>query len=303
MRALKFTWLLYAMIALYGIILGWFIYMGPYLTYIVRKDIAKDRTRIVVSLTTTPYRIDKIKPTLEAIRQQSIKADKIYLNIPYRLQRTNVEYVVPSWLHEYPDITIVRGDDYGPITKLLPTLQQEQDPQTIIITVDDDVWYPRHVVRDLVHFLLQKKHSAATPVHISFDLDADYKITALTHKYKHASQTKLVVGAAGVAYRRSFFADDFVTIFMAIPDICRLSDDLIISMYLSSHKIQIQQVARGSLHPLVVPFTYKELPYRFAADALSYAHGGFKANEEHYSSCLQELSKSGYAGLSAAWVL
>lgn len=301
-KSAKSLWLLYAMIAIYGIILSWFLYMGPYLTYVVNKKLAKTKLRIVVSLTTTPYRIDKIQATLDSMLQQSVKPDKIYLNIPYYLKRDNLEYKIPGWLQNYPGINIVRTEDYGPITKLLPTLQYEQDPQTIIITIDDDVWYPKHVVRDLVDFMLKTKNSAATPVHISFALNADLQFTNIKYKYQHASKTRLVIGAAGVAYRRSFFAGDFAPTITNLPNTCKLSDDLIISLYLASKRIDIQQVANASLHPLITPFTYKQLPYRFSESALSFKNGVFAANEANYCACLQQLNNSAHIKLVNVWL-
>ena len=38
--------------------------------------------RIVVSFTTTPRRINHIVPMLEAIHNQTVRADQIYLHLP-----------------------------------------------------------------------------------------------------------------------------------------------------------------------------------------------------------------------------
>jgi len=44
-------------------------------------------------------------------------------------------------IQQHKGITINRCDDHGPLTKLLPTLLRETDPDTVIITVDDDKIY------------------------------------------------------------------------------------------------------------------------------------------------------------------
>lgn len=287
------------MFLVYGITLSWFLYVGPYTTRKVEKLIDLNQQRIVISLTTTPHRIDKIKDTLDSLLAQSIKADQIYLNVPYHFQRDNIPYVIPSWLDKYPGVTINRVEDFGPITKLLPTLQLEPDPATLILTVDDDVWYPRHVVRDLVHYALQHRDVAVSPLNVSFALNADYELHDIVYRFKHGAKGLLVVGAAGVAYRSGFFAADFAELVGKMPKACTLADDLILSLYLWGNNVGLAQTTRHSLHPLIVPFTYKKLGYGFAPDALSFAHDAFTANPQHYAACLRELDEVGLQQLVA----
>src|SRR5688572_18914575 len=75
--------------------------------------------RTVVTLTTTPTRINKIRPTLESLVNQTRVPNAIYLNVPYHLKRTGEPYVIPEWLKELPEVTVVRCEDYGPATKLI----------------------------------------------------------------------------------------------------------------------------------------------------------------------------------------
>lgn len=288
-------WALYVLLGIYGIILSWFLYIGPFCTLLTTKAIAKKHQRIVVTLTTTPYRIVKLKPTLDSLLQQSIKPDCIYLNIPFFFKRDNIPYVIPEWLQKYPGITIRRTDDYGPITKLLPVLVSETDPETIIITVDDDVWYPRHVVRDLVQYALQHPHAVVTPLNINFTINDKLQFTNIKYKFKHGSKASLVVGAAGVAYRRSFFANDFQPFVTKLPTQCFLTDDLVLSIYLAQHNINIEQNIKRSFNPLIVPLTYKELPQHATADALSFGQGEFSGNQERYSQCLGALPVGGFS--------
>ncbi|HSX20395.1 MAG TPA: glycosyltransferase [Gammaproteobacteria bacterium] len=286
-------YILYLMLLVYGITLSWFLYVGPYTTRNVDKLIQQQHQRIVISLTTTPHRIDKLKNTLDSLLAQSIQVDQLYLNIPYHFKRDNIPYVVPNWLEKYPGITINRVEDFGPITKLLSTLQYETDPNTIIITVDDDVWYPRHVVRDLVHYALQHPDVVVTPLNVNFSLNKNYDLQDIAYKFKHGSRGLLVVGAAGVAYRRGFFADDFADMLKKMPPICALADDLMLSLYLKANNITVAQTTRHSLNPLIVPFTYKKLAYGFAPDALSFAHHDFTANPQNYAKCLREMDHIG----------
>jgi len=112
-------------------------------------------SRIVVSLTTIPSRLKHIEPTIKCLTKQSYTPNKIYLNIPYKT-KTGKPYHIPtnflSNIVRKDLITINRCNDYGPITKLLPTLDVETDPDTIIILVDDD----EKIHRDVVKILVQK---------------------------------------------------------------------------------------------------------------------------------------------------
>jgi hypothetical protein len=60
-------------------------------------------------------------------------------------------------------ITVNRCDDFGPLTKLVPTLQQEHDPDTIIITVDDDQVYEPTLVRHLAWYAEHFPNTAFSP--------------------------------------------------------------------------------------------------------------------------------------------
>lgn len=279
---------------IYAISLGWFLYVGPITTHRVAKAVRLQQQRVVISLTTTPYRIDKIQATLDSLLAQSIPAAKIYLNIPYKLHRDNVDYVLPAWLQSYPGITIQRTQDFGPITKLIPTLQQENDPDTIIITVDDDVVYPRHVLRDLVDYAVQHPQVVVTPLNVQFTVGADYVLHITDHKFKHAAKTNLIVGAAGVAYRRGFFDSTFADYFATLPEQCFLCDDLVLSMFLAHQHIDIHQTIKNSLHPLVVPFAYQEQLYKSSQDALSFSSTTLSGNQIRYASCLRHLQGSAY---------
>ena len=108
-------------------------------------NLPKFGKRVVISLTTIPSRIDKIKPTLISILDQTMKVDQIYINIPY-FSLKGEEYIIPEWLIKLHNIKINRVEkDYGPSTKLLPILKKEKN---LIIVVDDDVIYGSRMVEN-----------------------------------------------------------------------------------------------------------------------------------------------------------
>jgi len=120
------------------------------------------KLRVVVSLTTTPGRINLLKPTLNSLAAQTLKPDRVILNVPLFSTRFNKTYEVPSWLlQRAPFVHVNRCEhDYGPATKLIPTLTLEPHGSTLIITVDDEYAYPPVLVESLVRAHLSSPHSA-----------------------------------------------------------------------------------------------------------------------------------------------
>lgn len=111
---------------------------------------------IIGSLTTLPGRINFLQDTLTSILIQSTPLDKLYINIPY-ITTKGKEYDLKQFLLFIPNlpnndkIIINRCDkDYGSITKILPTLFKETDPNSLIITFDDDMIYDRNLVEILI---------------------------------------------------------------------------------------------------------------------------------------------------------
>ena len=104
--------------------------------------------RVVVSLTTTPDRIKKIKPVLKSLLDQTIKVDRIILNIPNSCNGS--KYDVPE---DYKDICNVYncGRDYGPGTKFIPTILRETSANTIIIMLDDDYIYSKDFLETILN--------------------------------------------------------------------------------------------------------------------------------------------------------
>ncbi len=96
---------------------------------------------IIVCLTTTPSRIDRISDTLSSLMAQSLRPQRIRLHIPDYSIREECFYVVPAELKELRSVDIVHCEDQGPATKLLPALSDLPADQAIVV-VDDDMVYP-----------------------------------------------------------------------------------------------------------------------------------------------------------------
>jgi len=202
---------------------------------------------IVVSLSTTPHRINHIQETLETVLSQNAPIRQIYISIPYVFKRDNLEYKIPQWLQDEKRITILRSQDYGPATKLLGVLEQVKlTPNTIIVIVDDDVKYPKNLALHLAYQAKLNPNKAigvlgADPIYGQDHELIDDADIGMQRVRKNNSQASVLQGYAGVAYRRSFFDSSIFNIVSASQD-CKNSDDLYISFYLAKHNIPRQIV-------------------------------------------------------------
>lgn len=230
------------------------IYIGPLETITVKKNIKNNSANIVVSLTTTKNRMYKLRSTLQSIIRQSIKPNNIYVNIPK-------QYVLSDWLIDLSNtnssIIINKTKDYGPATKILAVLEQEKDPNTIIVTLDDNKLYPKHTVRDLVKQYLPNTYkvnykltSAITGTGLNilfrphFKLDKQFMIIGNRPSLN-------VVGVDGVAYKRGFFKEDVFAFMKNIPKSCIITDDLMISAYLLANNIGIVKITGISYNQVI----------------------------------------------------
>ena len=97
---------------------------------------------------------------VDAAARESTRAAQV----PYTSLRGKGAYTIPESLYAEADagrIVLLRTPiDWGPATKLIPTLSVETDPRTIIITVDDDLDYPSTLIEHLYAAALSRPDAA-----------------------------------------------------------------------------------------------------------------------------------------------
>lgn len=209
--------------------------------------------RVVASLTTMPDKYFKLPDTLKSLKSQTRSFDAIYLGIPKKSRRLDIDY--PPLPEEIAKLcTIVECIDYGPITKLLGGLLMEEDPNTIIISFDDDMIYPPTLVEKLLQYheeypesaigssgmLLRGKcpMCAITPNEDHFP----YRISKFNIP-KEGRRVDSIYGYPGALYLRKFFPSndkletDFLHYALTNNDMY-LNDDIVISGYLSLNNIE-----------------------------------------------------------------
>lgn len=121
-------------------------------------DVSINRPRMVYSLTTIPPRLKGFEKTVCQVINKLKYCDAMYLNIPPISCRGKAYEIPPDFLsslqpHLRQKVIINRECmDEGPITKIFPALQREQDNGTLIISMDDDI----RLKQDISEVLLKK---------------------------------------------------------------------------------------------------------------------------------------------------
>jgi hypothetical protein len=125
----------------------------------------------IITLTTTPNRIGKIRTALISILDNSCRVEEIRINVPYYSCK-GIKYIIPEWLTHLKSVKIYRTiKDWGPATKLIPTLlKYKNDKDKKIIVVDDDVIYGYYTFENLYNsFLDHNKNGRKTAITIYGD--------------------------------------------------------------------------------------------------------------------------------------
>ena len=112
-----------------------------------------------VSLTTLPSRVNNIEQTIESIEKQTLKPNKIFLNLPYSFQRfKNYNFTEKQLVYlKRFNIEISRCEDYGPATKLMGSLNKIRNKYDCVVLVDDDHIYHEKTMEIFIKNFENKK--------------------------------------------------------------------------------------------------------------------------------------------------
>jgi len=112
------------------------------------------KVKITLSLTTFPQRINTVSHTIKTLLSQSLKPDRVVLWLA-KEQFPNAEDELPQDLLDLKNfgLTIMWCNDLRSYKKLLPSLKNFGED--IIITFDDDIYYPEDTVENLYNSYLK----------------------------------------------------------------------------------------------------------------------------------------------------
>lgn len=211
------------------------------------------KLKVVASLTTMPDQYSKVIKTLESLHAQTYKLDAIYLSLPEISRRLGTKY--PPVPKEISDkCTIISCDDVGPITKISGGLLAESDPDTVIISFDNDMVYPDTMIEKLVSHHKKYPNSAIGSAGMLLKYGCPFcainpnenNLLYNISKFQIPEQGRKIdslYGYPGALYVRKFFPekdklnDEFFK-YALINEATLLNDDIIISGYLSLKNIE-----------------------------------------------------------------
>jgi hypothetical protein len=214
-----------------------------------RNEYFNDNIRVVISLTTSPKRLEKIDNILNIIVKQTRKPSKIILNVPYIFKRDGTQYnqdILNNLSNKYGEILLInRCEDRGPITKLLPTLDLEKNPNTYIILIDDDIIYEKDLIEKLIN-----EYKRNPEIIIANNIFTPLKDTTIPQAF------------AGIIFKRSIFDDSFNKFADEVKHYkhCYNSDDLILGLYFIKKNIKIKLPEKST--------KYQDTDYGQDSDAL-----------------------------------
>jgi len=261
--------------------------------------------KIVFSLTTTPFRIDNISPTLNTLVNQTVKPNYILLNLPYKFDRTGEYYKIPSFLNYYDNVVVNRFDkDYGPITKLVGAIKYiPKDEDTWIIVTDDDNLYLQETIENYLKYILKNNKRAYVVSAFNILIDKnnifdEINNVKLDYPNKDLSKVNVLEGFATFAVHRSFIEDDFIPYveYCIQNKDCKHSDDIIISNYLSMKNIPVHKIKNTTMSKEVFWNNRCTLELGFQKDALhkmAVQEDGLKNNNAlggHYQKYVRVLN-------------
>jgi hypothetical protein len=210
-----------------------------------------NKSDAIVTLTTIPSRLPHIAATLKSLMRQSRAPARIILNLPDFSKRENAPYTVPAFLQSLKSVQIVRCEDLGPATKVVPTLLREP-PERKIIVVDDDRIYPANLVSDLEDAADRDVKSAfgmsgwvvpkdltdrPTTIYANFRMLAPAPIRARRLRYR--VPVDILQGLSGYIVRPCFFDLPRLTDYAGAPPESFFVDDVWISAHCEADRFVI----------------------------------------------------------------
>ena len=99
-------------------------------------------------MSTIPSRVKNINNILENINSQTLKPNKIFLNIPYEYKRFQNQTINENDLKDInkENIEIIRCNDYGPGTKIMGSIKKVREYDCVIL-LDDDHIYNKNICK------------------------------------------------------------------------------------------------------------------------------------------------------------
>jgi hypothetical protein len=193
--------------------------------------------KVILTLTTIPERLSYehplgLKRVIYSLINLKYDNYEIHFNIPHKNKKSGVDYVIPQWLQDIngrEKLRIFRTEDYGPSTKLYPTLQRIDNPNQLIIVVDDDLVYESRLIEG--HLTLRERNDNVVWGFAGLNNQGE-KFKDARDRFvigvNHDVRVGIIEHYKTVSYRRRFFDGDFNEEFLSRG----WADDHLVSAYM-----------------------------------------------------------------------
>lgn len=259
---------------------NYYNFIFPLLILLKKKQSLSNNDKIIVSLTSFPKRINKVWMVIETIFNQTYKPDKIILTLS-ELQFPDKK--IPQKLFEQTQRgleVIWTNDDIRSHKKYFYTMQKY--PDSIVITIDDDVLYEKSLIETLIKFH-QKYPDCILCNWGAVKKGKDYVEwkNLLFEKREKPSLDVLQIGVGGVLYpSNSLYEDVFrKDIFL---EICPLADDIWLNAMSVLNDTKIVKTNYRYFH---MPILYKD------NDTLHNINNGKNLNTKQISNLIEKYGK------------
>lgn len=234
------------------------------------RDLTRDRRSrrllrkhpVFVSLTTSPDRIDRIHHVLATLDLTHVR--KVLVVLPMRFGRTGQPYEIPAELRDHRKVKILRiPKDLGPISKMLPAIEHARaiDRRALVISVDDDIGYPRGMIPEMIYQLARSRMTAFSGSAPSIDR---FGIDPATWRFPADRDARVVEGWAGIGYRAGDVHTGLLRQLSPVSRETLTSDDLVISYALAATRVRKAPIRNEYFDRRHL----RHFPHGFGADAL-----------------------------------
>ena len=183
---------------------------------------------VIVSITSYPERINEVKYTIYSLLNQNLKPKKVVLWLAFE-EFPNKEDDLENELLSLKDngLEIKWCENLKSFKKLIPSLKEY--PNSIIVTADDDVFYPNNWLELLYNAYLDNRNSLicmrCRDIKVINDTLDKYETWHLAQGFKEESYLNFITGIGGVLYPPDSFNSKVLDYELA-KKLCPSADDL-----------------------------------------------------------------------------
>lgn len=183
---------------------------------------------LIISLTSYPKRIHEVMYTIHSLLNQELKADMVILWLS-KLEFPNGEKDLPEQLLQFKKygLTINWCESLKSYKKLIPAL--EEYPNSLIVTADDDLYYPQNWLKKLYEHHLRYPNEIVThrsrKIRFKGDVVRDYLEWIISENEEEASFLNFFTTGGGTLFVPNSLSN-MVNNIELYDSICPTSDDI-----------------------------------------------------------------------------